>query len=634
MADRTDFYFRQRVTEAELDIAFDLLEKADRNLAADIGVYGIVSGAQPAQHEPVADLTIDLSAPARAYDHLGQRIFFGTRQVVNLSADYAGIPTGVTSSDSERWMAVFLKFDRLLFDPRTDGNSQQVFFRQDESFQIVVRQGAEGAIGSAGRVPLVENELLVCDVLRRAGQTQIVGDDIDTSRRQAFVFAKGNAVEVVSALWKTLKPAENTVQSVFDIVDAELNVHFNHIGRRHSAAGIDFGAHEYIGATSVQSAIASLIDALSATTAGTPGASRIGADAVAGTPNALPASNVNVQLSTLLDLVNSHSGAATGAHSASAIAAQSHSHITGASVQAQLEGIVTALLSKSTSQGATLVGAAAVAGSPNNLPEGTVRSQLNTLLTDINDHHHTSDAHKASAISVADTAEKLSSRNLEGVLAEIIDAFDDDHFRGNETNAGYHRTIRQPKLGSGMVLLWDAKGNGSLDARLRVFADSESVYFVVNANYDSTGAMWKKDATGSWSGGFCFSSHAFTILHNHSTGDAFSSWEQTWKLPMSSTVNSAFETTGAIQEIGRIGFQIANNADSGKQLSTGSAVTFRSRFSMAPSSVTLKTGSRSYNWNTIPDVSLVDRDGFACHSWQYVNPNETAFWYGQYTAIA
>jgi hypothetical protein len=36
---RVDYYFRQRVTEAELDLGFELLERADRNLAADIGVY-------------------------------------------------------------------------------------------------------------------------------------------------------------------------------------------------------------------------------------------------------------------------------------------------------------------------------------------------------------------------------------------------------------------------------------------------------------------------------------------------------------------------------------------------------------------------------------------------------------------
>ncbi len=57
MADRVDFYFRQRVTEAELDLACELLEQADQDLAADIGVYGIVTGAVPTQHSPVPDLT-------------------------------------------------------------------------------------------------------------------------------------------------------------------------------------------------------------------------------------------------------------------------------------------------------------------------------------------------------------------------------------------------------------------------------------------------------------------------------------------------------------------------------------------------------------------------------------------------
>jgi len=190
MADRTDFYFRQRVSEAELDLAFELLEKADRSLAADIGVYDIISGAEPFEHQPVPDLTIDLVAPARAYDHLGQRNFIGTDQVIDISVDHTGIPTEVASSGNERWLAVFLKFERLLSNPRTDGNSQQVFFRRDESFQIVVRQAPEGPSGGAAKVPLVEGELLVCDVLREAGQTQILDANIDVFRRQAFIFAQ------------------------------------------------------------------------------------------------------------------------------------------------------------------------------------------------------------------------------------------------------------------------------------------------------------------------------------------------------------------------------------------------------------------------------------------------------------
>ncbi|MDF1543444.1 MAG: hypothetical protein P1P71_10090, partial [Anaerosomatales bacterium] len=104
MADRLDYYFRQKVTESELDLAFELLEKADRNLAADIGVYGIISGAEPTPHTPVPNLTIDLTAPGRAYDNLGQRIFFGTGQTVDCAVDFAGIPTEVPSAGQERWL--------------------------------------------------------------------------------------------------------------------------------------------------------------------------------------------------------------------------------------------------------------------------------------------------------------------------------------------------------------------------------------------------------------------------------------------------------------------------------------------------------------------------------------------------
>jgi hypothetical protein len=155
MADRVDFYFRQRVTEAELDLACELLEQADRDLAADIGIYGIVTGAVPTQHSPVPDLTVDLTSPTRAYDRLGQRIFIGTDQTVDSWVDLVGIPTAVATPGNERWLALFLRFDRQLSDPRTDGNAQQVYFRRDESFEIVVRQGANAPIGAASKVQLL-----------------------------------------------------------------------------------------------------------------------------------------------------------------------------------------------------------------------------------------------------------------------------------------------------------------------------------------------------------------------------------------------------------------------------------------------------------------------------------------------
>ncbi|MFH0901938.1 MAG: hypothetical protein V2A73_15015 [Pseudomonadota bacterium] len=252
MADRLNYHFRQRVTEAELDLGFALLEKADHNLAADVGVYGIVSGAEPTPHSPVPDLTIDLTAPGRAYDRIGQRIFFGTGQRVDCAVDHSGIPTEVTVAGKERWLGVFLRFDRLLSDPRTDGNSQQVFFREDESFELVVRQSPEGSIGAALKVPLQDDELLVCDVLRRSGQTQILAGDIDSSRRQAFIFASGSAVEVLSGLWSAIAPAARTVQSARDSVDSIIAGHLGGTAYRHAAGHVDYTPHGFVSAGNVQ----------------------------------------------------------------------------------------------------------------------------------------------------------------------------------------------------------------------------------------------------------------------------------------------------------------------------------------------------------------------------------------------
>ena len=146
------------------------------------------------EHSPVADLSLDLTSPTRAYDRLGQRIFIGTDSTVDCSADLVGIPTSVTTTGNERWLAVFVRFARQLSDPRTDGNAQQVYFRRDESYELVVRQAPEAALGAAPKVALQADELLLCDVHLVAGQTQIRGSDIDLSRRQAFIFAQGDAV--------------------------------------------------------------------------------------------------------------------------------------------------------------------------------------------------------------------------------------------------------------------------------------------------------------------------------------------------------------------------------------------------------------------------------------------------------
>ncbi len=386
MADRVDYYFRQRVTEAELDLGFELLERADRNLAADIGVYGVVAGAVPTQHAPIADLTIDLTAPARAYDRLGQRIFFGSGQTVNLAVDSTGIPTDVSTVGQERWVGVFLRFHRLLSDPRTDGNSQQVFFRRDESFELVVRQGPQAATGSAPKVPLVDGELLLCDVRRAAGQTQILDIDIDLSRRQAFLFAQGSAVGVVAGLWKAITKTATSVQAALDAVDALLFGHFGATANRHAAQDVDYPPHGFIASKNVKAALDELVDDLSSTDAAGPGASKVGIDALTGIPNALAAGSVRAHVSQLLAWLNAHVGAATGAHAATAISAAPGGFVASKNVQSQLAEIVSDLQSAIAGQGAALIGSLALGGTPRAVAATVLRDQVLAILNHLNAH--------------------------------------------------------------------------------------------------------------------------------------------------------------------------------------------------------------------------------------------------------
>jgi hypothetical protein len=380
VADRCDYYFRQKVTESELDLGFSLLENADRNLASDIGIFGIISGAAPSSHAPVADLTIDLTAVATAYDHLGERIYFGTGQRVDCSVDLSGVPTDVKTQGNERSLGVFLRFTRQLSDARTDGNSQQVYFRRDESFQLVVRQGVEAAAGTAVPVPLQDAELLVCDVRRSFGRTQILAGDIDTSRRQAFVFARASAVQVDPSAWKTLVPAAAQTQAALDAADGVFTDHLTGAARRHPAEAIDFTPHGFLASKTVGAAIGELVDDLLAMT-GTPGSARIGADGLPGIPAAIGPGSVRSQLVALLAALNGHLGALVGAHAASAIAAAPFGVVTATSVQAQLQQLLTLLGAAS---GATLIGGDVVGGKPYALAAGTLKEQITAVLGQLN----------------------------------------------------------------------------------------------------------------------------------------------------------------------------------------------------------------------------------------------------------
>ncbi len=187
MSLRFDFYFKQPVTEGEMDAAFAGLEQADRDLAVDTLNTGIFANAVVTQHTPTADLTVDVSGPGTAYSPLGERMFFAPNQTVDLSVDNLSVSTSVGSPGNAKIVSLFLKFDRTLSDPRTDGGGNPIDFRQDESFQFFVTQGAEATSGSEVPPALESDGILLADITLIFAQTQILNADIDTARRQDAV---------------------------------------------------------------------------------------------------------------------------------------------------------------------------------------------------------------------------------------------------------------------------------------------------------------------------------------------------------------------------------------------------------------------------------------------------------------
>jgi hypothetical protein len=157
--------------------------------------------------------------------------------------------------------------------------------------------------------------------------------------------------------------------------------HFGGAARRHGADAIDIRPRGFFTANNVQAWLDQLIDVLTSTADGAPGAARIGADAVVGIPNALGPASVDAQLAQLLGFLNAHVTASANAHNASAIPSPVQS------------------------------------GTPYSLAAGTVRSQLVALLANLNTHATSAD-HDAryyrSGAKVAD--------------AELLDGLDQSAF--------------------------------------------------------------------------------------------------------------------------------------------------------------------------------------------------------------
>lgn len=345
MSDRQDYFFRQKVTEAELDLGFNGLEVADFNLAIDHELTGIVNG-QGVGEASVPDLTVDVAAGTN-YSKQGERTRNPSTQNVDMSQDDGATSTAVATPGNQKIVSLFMTFDRALSDPRIDGNSLTVFFERDESFDFSVVQGAEAVGAAAVPPPLDGNKILLADIRLEFGTTTITNagtifgsPQIDTSRREDAYKFTGGTIEITEG------SANDAIASLL----TALNQHVDGAANKHPAADIDYagtgtwldgvtnpaasveaqldklkddlGNASGSGATKLSIAnsvatlgdgstinpvpnhIRSFLELLIGAIGGATGAEKIGTNAIASSPSSLAGVTVDAQVVELLSLIN------------------------------------------------------------------------------------------------------------------------------------------------------------------------------------------------------------------------------------------------------------------------------------------------------------------------------------------
>ncbi len=324
MAKRLNYFFRQKVTESELDDGFALLEASDRALMLDLFQTGVLSGLAVTERGAGPNLSVDVAAGV-AYDKLGQRIQFSATQNVDVSIDENAVTTAVSTGGNSKIISVFAKFKRVLTDPRTDGNSVTVYFQEAESFEFIVRQGSEA--GSPVPVSADTTYILLADITRVFGDTSVTNAMIDVSatnrREDAFKVAgtpnrlqRGSIKNAVSDIvgWINTEIAARIAADTADaaawaaavageaatrasavateagtratddaIIAAALTAHISASGA-HAASAISYaGSAAWADATSVTSAdVESAIDEIVSDLTAGGGGGKIGAVAVGG----------------------------------------------------------------------------------------------------------------------------------------------------------------------------------------------------------------------------------------------------------------------------------------------------------------------------------------------------------------
>jgi len=193
MALRFNSFYKQVVTEAELDAMLDGLEAADWALGEDWALTGIISGGAVTAETP-SSLNIAIGGPFLAYTPEGKRLYVSAVATTkDCSTDVNGAST-LPTLNLERYLLLVAAFDRALSNQRTDGNGDPIWYQRDESVTFEIIQGSEAAVGAAvpPTVPSARTVLKIIKLTNVAGVIEISGsdlfDEVSTTRRDDWLY--------------------------------------------------------------------------------------------------------------------------------------------------------------------------------------------------------------------------------------------------------------------------------------------------------------------------------------------------------------------------------------------------------------------------------------------------------------
>ncbi len=365
-----------------MDQAFDWAQQADWDQNEDLALYGITTALGVTEDAPPS-LEVVVAGPGTAYGKDGERIRMSDTVVnMDMSVDEYGSATTVLAAPNERWISLFIRFARSATDPAVDGNSVTVYTKQQESYELFVRQASEQVIGTDTKPALMTDAILLCDVQLTNGQTTITNAGIDLTRREDYVRATGTTIaDLVAGDPKT---AIEWLYSTLDTFSVPGSLPFTFSSTWFGSVAVGSGVAD------VGAALNAIVSDLAAAT----GSAKVGTADVAGTYVSWSGASVAGALTATATAVNGHIGGGAPAHPAASVTFDDSSGTptflsqigaAAAEVQTAFEAMIASQAANTTAaDGTSRIGMYAIAGAKASIANTDLRSAIVDVYNELN----------------------------------------------------------------------------------------------------------------------------------------------------------------------------------------------------------------------------------------------------------